>query len=96
MATFDSPPAKATKKNIGNTIDGSSSCGVVATLWIERQATAPATSQEARHVRTSLVRSAPDAAITAAAAAAIAIPKPSASASASQPVMMNERMPSIR
>ena len=96
MPTFDRPPAKATKKNIGNTTDGSSSAGVVATLWIERQATALATCQKRAHVRTSLVRRALDAAAIAAAAITIATPKPSASASPSQPEMMNERMPSIR
>ena len=37
-----------------------------------------------------------DAAAIADAAIAIATPKPSASASASQPVMISERMPSIR
>ena len=77
-------------------IDGSSSAGFVATLWIERQATALATcpkrlmSAPASSAGRSTRPRPPPTAIT------IAMPKPSASASASQPVMMNERMPSIR
>jgi hypothetical protein len=93
---LESPPAKAVKKKSGKMIEGSSSCGAVVKRWIERQATAPATSAKRLTSATSRVRRALEAPITDSPATPESDAEAEQQRLRSQPKITSERSPSNR